>query len=85
MLTLDEAVAKYKLARDQLTLATAQATIPELRNRFPECQAALDAAVRDVALAVWYATVAPPSNSLSMAAVAENIDRLFPKEDLPHG
>jgi len=51
MLTLDEAVAKYKLARDQLTLATAQATIPELRNRFPECQAALDAAVRDVALA----------------------------------
>ena len=46
---------------------------------------AIRAAVRDVALAVWYATVAPPSNSLSMAAVAENIDRLFPKEDLPHG
>ena len=43
------------------------------------------AAVRDVALAVWYATVAPPSNSLSMAVVAENIDRLFPKEADPHG
>jgi len=38
---------------------------------------AIRATVRNVALAVWYATVAPPSNSLSMAAVAENIDRLF--------
>jgi len=76
MLTLDEAVAKYKLARDQLTLATAQATIPELRNRFPECQAALDAAVRDVALAsareAWNCNC-----DSAFAELNAEIDRLF--------
>jgi len=77
MLTLDEAVAKYKLARDQLTLATAQATIPELRNRFPECQAALDAAVRDVALAAVRAMCDEERGLRSISPEAE-INRLFP-------
>jgi hypothetical protein len=76
MVTLEEAVAKYKLARDQLTLATAQATIPELRNRFPECQAALDAAVRDVALAsareAWNCNC-----DSAFAELNAEIDRLF--------
>jgi hypothetical protein len=80
MLTLDEAVAKYREARDRMPDATYAGG-----RWLIDAKEALDAAVRNVALAVWYATVAPPSNSLSMAAVAENIDRLFPKEDLPHG
>jgi len=77
MVTLEEAVAKYKLARDQLTLATAQATIPELRNRFPECQAALDAAVRDVALAAVRAMCDEERGLRSISPEAE-INRLFP-------
>jgi len=80
MLTLKEAVAKYGRAKAELLWAVVYAP-----KNISQQEKVLDAAVRNVALAVWYATVAPPSNSLSMAAVAENIDRLFPKEDLPHG
>jgi hypothetical protein len=78
MLTLDEAVAWLD---KMLELHVKPCGEPDCG----ECLRDTRAAVRDVALAVWYATVARASNSLSMAAVAENIDRLFPKEDLPHG
>ena len=84
MLTLDEAVAKYKLARDQLTLATAQATIPELRNRFPECQAALDAAVRDVALAAVNWPTEAELESYPIGSTAETAIHAA-LGDLPHG
>ena len=84
MLTLEEAVAEYKALWNRYTYTgdTPPENSPLINVVRRE---EVDAAVRNVALAVWYATVAPPSNSLSMAAVAENIDRLFPKEDLPHG
>ena len=68
MLTLEEAVAKYKEAKDILIEYA-----DTRRKHYPDgmgwATETLDAAVRDVARAVWYATVAPPSNSLSMAAV----------------
>ena len=73
-MTLDEAKAAYKHAKWEFAKAYRARYEP---GPVPTESDALDAAVRDVALAVWYATVAPPSNSLSMAAVAENIDRLF--------
>jgi len=88
MLTLDEAVANL----DELLaptweagLVSAEGSSTQRLRTWTPTALAVRTAVRNVALAVWYATVAPPSNSLSMAAVAENIDRLFPKEDLPHG
>jgi len=79
MLTLDEAVAKLDAELSEpyeYSRCCEEHGVDTCVDWKPKA-AAIRAAVRDVARAAWYATVAPPSNSLSMAAVAESIDRLF--------
>jgi hypothetical protein len=92
MLTLDKAVAKViEQAQERCKRCQREAEFKRMGKwaRFvgsysdtppdnPDhtCHATI-AAVRDVALAVWYATIQPPSNAWSMSQVPKKIERLL--------
>ena len=78
MLTLDEAVAKYEKAKDTLEQVSHAYALGHVAfNEVIDARTALGGAVGDVAMAVWYATIQPPSNAWSMSQVPKEIDRLL--------